>query len=258
LKIATWNVNSLNVRLPHVLDWLETNPVEVLCLQELKLTDEKFPVAALKQAGYSAYFHGQKTYNGVALLVRDAENLTIEIVAKNNPHFADPQARLIAAKIGEVIVVSAYFPNGQALDSDKFVYKMAWLTALTPWLAELQQQAPVVLAGDFNITTDDLDVYDPVALQGTIHCSDQERAHLDALKALGLVDSFRVFAQAEKSYSWWDYRQAAFRRNMGLRIDYVYVDSRLTPHLSACEIDKGPRKWEQPSDHTPVIATLLF
>ena len=253
MQLATWNVNSLAVRLPQVLAWLALNPVDVLVLQETKLSDDKFPQAAIEAAGYRAQWHGQKTYNGVALLSRGE----VEAVVKNIPGHDDPQARVIAATVGGVRVIGAYFPNGQAPDSDKFQYKMQWLDALRGWLArELAAHPRLVLTGDFNIAPEDRDVFDPELLRGTIHCTDEERAHFRALLGLGLVDAFRLFEQPAKSWSWWDYRNLAFRRNQGLRIDHVLVSEALQPEVSACVIDKLPRKNERPSDHAPVLLTL--
>jgi exodeoxyribonuclease-3 len=198
-------------------------------------------------------FFGQKTYNGVALISK----YPITDVVHNIPGFADDMARVITGTVNGVRVVGAYFPNGQAPDSDKFVYKMAWLTALHQWLKnELTRFDKLVLMGDFNITVDDRDVWDPVALAGTIHCTDEERAHFQQLIDLGMVDAFRMFEQADKSYSWWDYREFAFRRNRGLRIDHILVSNGLKPIVTACEIDKAPRKNERPSDHTPVVVSL--
>lgn len=262
MKLATWNVNSLAVRLPQLLDWLLANPVDALVLQETKLTDDKFPHADLMAAGYSAQWFGQKTYNGVALLTRADTTQAISDVVKNIPEFDDDQARVIAgtvthAALGAVRVVGGYFPNGQAPDSDKFVYKMAWLKALNTWLAqELQQHPHVVLMGDFNIAPTDADVYDPVAWQGQIHCTDEERAHFQGLLDLGMVDAFRLFEQPPKPWSWWDYRNLAFRKNQGLRIDHILVSEALKPRVQACSVDKAPRKNERPSDHAPVVVTL--
>ena len=257
MKLATWNVNSLTVRLPQVLDWLsaqnEHGGMDVLALQETKTTDDKFPKAEIEAAGYHVAFFGQKTYNGVALIAKHP----ITEVVHNIPDFADEMARVITATVNGVRVVGAYFPNGQAPDSDKFVYKMAWLNALQAFIKdELTRHDKLVLMGDFNITWDDLDVWDPVALAGTIHCTDEERAHLKALLDLGLTDAFRLFEQAPKSYSWWDYREFAFKRNRGLRIDHILVSSALVKSVTACVIDKAPRKNERPSDHTPVVVTL--
>lgn len=253
MKIATWNVNSLKVRLPHVLQWLAENPVDVLCLQETKLTDDKFPAAELEAAGYHSAWTGQKTYNGVAILSRHP----IEDVVKNNPRFEDEQQRLIAATINGIRIVCAYFPNGQSLDSDKYQYKLRWLDALHDWLAdELKSHGNLALLGDYNIAPEDRDVHDPVAWQGQVLVSEPERAVFRRLQDLGLKDAFRLFEQPEKLYSWWDYRMMAFRRNMGLRIDHILLSPALASRCTECIIDKAPRKWEQPSDHTPVVATL--
>ncbi|MDP3699287.1 MAG: exodeoxyribonuclease III [Hylemonella sp.] len=253
MKLATWNVNSLTVRLPQVLDWLAANPVDVLALQELKLTDEKFPHDAFTAAGYQAECFGQKTYNGVALLTRSP----MSAVVRNIPGFEDEMARVISATVNGVRVIGAYFPNGQEPGSDKFAYKMRWLKALHGWVAtELLASPKLVLMGDYNITFDDADVWDPVGLKDSIHCTEEERAHLRALTALGLHDSLRLFPQPEKSYSWWDYRDFAFRRNRGLRIDHILVSDALKPSVSACSIDKAPRKNERPSDHAPVTVAL--
>ena len=255
MKLATWNVNSLTVRLPQVLDWLAANPVDVLALQELKLTDDKFPFDALAQAGYHAECFGQKTYNGVALLSRAPAT---EVV-RNIPGFSDDMARVISGTVNGVRVVGAYFPNGQEPGSDKFDYKMNWLKGLRDWLrTELAVHPQLVLMGDYNITFDDADVYDPVALQDTIHCTEDERYHLRALLALGLHDAFRLFEQPEKSYSWWDYRHFALRRNHGLRIDHILVSHALKPLVTACLIDKKPRHNERPSDHAPVLVELTL
>ena len=253
MKLATWNVNSLAVRLPQVLEWLAAHPVEVLVLQETKLSDDKFPHAEIESAGYRVQFHGQKTYNGVALLSRgDATDLV-----RNIPGFDDAQARVIAGTVDGVRTIGAYFPNGQAPDSDKFVYKMRWLQALQDWVRdELARHPALVLMGDYNIAPEDRDVYDPVAWAGQIHCTPEERAHFQALVGLGLVDAFRLFEQPPKSWSWWDYRNLAFRRNQGLRIDHILVSTALQPRVLACTIDKLPRKNERPSDHAPVVVEL--
>jgi len=253
MKLATWNVNSLKVRLPQVLQWLESSPVDVLCLQETKLTDDKFPVAEIEAAGYQVVFTGQKTYNGVAILSRHP----ITEVVKNNPLFPDEQQRIISATIEGMRIVCAYVPNGQAVGSDKYDYKLRWLEAFIQWLeAELQQFPSLAVLGDYNIAPADADVHDPAAWQDQVLVSAPERAAFERLCAMPLADAFRLFPQAEKLYSWWDYRQMAFRRNRGLRIDHILLSSALAQRCSACEIDKLPRKWEQPSDHTPVIATL--
>jgi exodeoxyribonuclease-3 len=253
MKLATSNVNSLKVRLPQLLEWLSTSPVDVLCLQETKLTDDKFPVAEINAAGYQVAFTGQKTYNGVAILSR----YPIQNVVKNNPLFDDEQQRVISATIEGMRIVCAYIPNGQAVGTDKYEYKLRWLDALTRWLSdELKAHPALALLGDYNIAPGDADVYDPVEWAGQVLCSDSERAAFERLVALGLQDAFRMFPQAEKLYSWWDYRQMAFRRNRGLRIDHILLSAPLAARCTACEIDKLPRKWEQPSDHTPVVATL--
>lgn len=253
MKIATWNVNSLKVRLPHVLQWLAENPVDVLGLQETKTTDDKFPVAEIEAAGYQVAFSGQKTYNGVALLSRHP----IADVVKNNPHFADEQQRLIAGTVNGVRVICAYIPNGQSLDSDKYQYKLKWLAGLQTWLAEERQAHPqLALVGDYNIAPEDRDVHDPVAWQGNVLVSEPERDAFQRMLSLDFKDAFRLFEQPEKAFSWWDYRQMAFRRNMGLRIDHILLSAPLAARCSSCVIDKVPRKWEQPSDHTPVVATV--
>ncbi|MEO7493463.1 MAG: exodeoxyribonuclease III [Massilia sp.] len=255
MKIATWNVNSLKVRLPHMLQWLAENPVDVLCLQETKLTDDKFPVAEINAAGYQVVFSGQKTYNGVAILSR----LPITDVVKNNPLFPDEQQRILAATIDGVRIISAYVPNGQTVDSDKYVYKLAWLASLRDWLAgEMATHDKLAILGDYNIAPEERDVHDPAEWVGQVLFSEKEKAALTALIDLGLTDSFRLFEQAEKSYSWWDYRQLAFRRNRGLRIDHILLSASLTKGCTACVIDRAPRKWEQPSDHAPVVATIEF
>lgn len=253
MKLATWNVNSLSVRLPQVLDWLAANPVDVLALQELKMTDDKFPTEAFTEVGYHSVCFGQKTYNGVALISREP----VQDVVRNIPGFEDDMARVITGTLNGVRVVGAYFPNGQEPGSDKFEYKMEWLAGLRRWLKEeLVRHPQLVLMGDFNITTDAADVWDPINLEGTIHCTDEERYELEAIKALGLVDTHRLFPQAPKSFSWWDYRNMAFRRKQGLRIDYVLASQALVPRATACVIDTAPRKNERPSDHAPVVLSL--
>ena len=257
-QIATWNVNSLSIRLPQVVDWLAANPVDALCLQELKLTDEKFPHAALEAIGYTSAVFGQKTYNGVAILSRTA----VRDVAKNITGFADEQSRVIAATIatqqGDVRIINGYFVNGQEPGSDKFAYKMKWLDGLNAMVRnELGASNKLVLVGDFNITFDDRDTYDAEGLRETIHHTTAERNHFKALLALGMTDAFRMFEQPEKSYSWWDYREFAFRRNRGLLIDRVLVSDTLKPTVTSCVIDKLPRKNERPSDHTPVVVTFI-
>ncbi|HET9822769.1 MAG TPA: exodeoxyribonuclease III [Burkholderiaceae bacterium] len=253
MKLATWNVNSLAVRLPQLLDWLAAQQPDAIVLQETKLTDDKFPAAELGAAGWRAQWFGQKTYNGVALLSK-AEAVD---VVRNIPGFADPSARVIAGSVGGLRVVGAYFPNGQAPGSDKFEYKMQWLRALRDWLRdELAAHPKLVLMGDFNIAPEDRDVHDPVAWAGQIHCTDEEREHFRRLVALGLVDAFRLFEQPPRCWSWWDYRNLAFRKNQGLRIDHILVGSALQGAVRECAIDKAPRRNERPSDHAPVWVTL--
>ena len=255
MQLATWNVNSLTVRLPQVLDWLAANPVDVLVLQETKMTDDKFPAAAFLAAGYNAQWFGQKTYNGVALLTRQA--LPVVDVVKNIPGFTDEFARVITATVDDIRVIGAYFPNGQEPGSDKFDYKMNWLRGLRDWLKiELAAHPKLVVMGDFNITFDDDDVWDPVKLEGTIHCTEEERYQLRALVALGLTDAHRLFAHPPKSFSWWDYRNMAFRRKQGLRIDHILLSPTLAKLATTCEIDIAPRRNERPSDHAPVVVTV--
>ena len=253
MRLATWNVNSLKVRLPHVLDWLTTNPVDVLCLQETKQPDSDFPQAELQAAGYYSVFSGQKTYNGVAILSRvPASDTQMGI-----PDFADEQKRVIAASVGDIRVVSIYVPNGQSVDSDKYHYKLSWLAALCDWLKdELVRYPRLALLGDYNIAPEDRDVYDPKAWEGNVLVSDPERQQFRNLLQLGLRDGFRLFEQPDKSYSWWDYRMMAFRRNRGLRIDHILISEPLIPLCKSCVVDNAPRKLERPSDHTPVVMKL--
>lgn len=258
IKLATWNVNSLNVRLPHVLDWLRENPMDVLCLQETKQEDSKFPYADLKNAGYHAIHSGQKTYNGVAILsTREMTNITHGMA-----NFEDEQKRVISATIIDnsgngLRVVCVYVVNGQEVDSEKYAYKMRWLTALNAWLAEELKKYPnLIVFGDFNIAPEDRDCHDPKAWEGQVLVSPKERAHFQRLLSLGLHDSFRLFEQADKSFSWWDYRMMGFRRNFGMRIDHILVSNPLKEKCKSCIIDKAPRKLERPSDHTPVVLIL--
>ncbi|GAC1406594.1 MAG: exodeoxyribonuclease III [Burkholderiaceae bacterium] len=253
MKLATWNVNSLKVRLPQVLQWLAENPIDVLCLQETKLTDDKFPVAEFEAAGFRVAYTGQKTYNGVAIV----STLPITEVVKNNPHFADAQQRLLSATVAGVRIICAYAPNGQSIDSDKYQYKLAWLDALHDWLVEeLAAHPRLATLGDYNIAPADRDVHDPAAWAGQVLVSEPERAAFQKLTGLGMADAFRMFEQADKLFSWWDYRQMGFRRNLGLRIDHVLLSPALAARCTACVIDRVPRKHDQPSDHTPVIATI--
>jgi len=253
LKLATWNVNSLNVRLPHVLDWLKENPIEVLCLQETKQEDSKFPYAELQEIGYIAAHNGQKTYNGVAILSKHEMTDVVHGIA----NFDDEQKRVISATINGIRVVCVYIVNGQEVDSEKYEYKMRWLTALNNWLVgELQKYPNLILLGDYNIAPEDRDCHDPAAWEGQILVSPREREHFQKLLQLGLNDSFRLFEQADKQFSWWDYRMMGFRRNFGMRIDHILVSDALKNKCESCTIDKAPRKLERPSDHTPVIVTL--
>ena len=253
MKLVTWNVNSLKVRLPHVLKWLAENPVEVLCLQETKQTDDDFPQAELLAAGYHSIFSGQKTYNGVAILSR----IPASDVQYGIPGYSDEQKRVIAATFNDVRVVCAYVPNGQSVDSDKYYYKLGWLSALRDWLRdELVRHPRLVALGDYNIAPEDRDVHDPVAWQGNVLVSEAERIQFQNLLKLGLRDCFRLFEQPEKSYTWWDYRMMAFRRNHGVRIDHILVSEPLAALCKSCVIDKAPRKLERPSDHAPVVAEL--
>lgn len=263
MQFATWNVNSLTVRLPQVIEWLTTNPVDVLGLQELKMVDEKFPLQAFMDVGYKASFFGQKTYNGVALLTKTE----VTNVVKNIPDFVDEQSRVISATVaskhGDIRVINGYFVNGNAPGTDKFEYKMSWLRAMRDYLrGELEANPRVVVMGDFNITFDDSDSWDPEGLHETIHHTTEERHHLNALLALGFVDTHRLMhaelavEKKDKLFSWWDYRDFGFKRNRGLRIDYVLASEALKQNVTSCEIDKAPRKNERPSDHTPVVMTL--
>ncbi|NHQ84613.1 exodeoxyribonuclease III [Iodobacter sp. HSC-16F04] len=256
MQIVTWNVNSLKVRLPQVLEWLAANPdVTALCLQETKMEDVNFPRAEIEAAGFHVVFAGQKTYNGVAIIAREA----LSDVVVNIPGFVDHQVRLIAATVKEVRLVCAYIPNGQSLDSEKYPYKLAWLEALTQWLkTEMASHEKLALLGDYNIAPQDIDVHDPAKWEGQVLVSEPERAAFQALLDLGLTDSYRLFDQPEKSFSWWDYRGFGFRKNAGMRIDHILLSKKLVPLCSACVIDREPRKNERPSDHTPVIASLTI
>jgi exodeoxyribonuclease III len=251
LRIATWNVNSLRVRLPQVLAWLERVAVDVLAMQETKLTDPDFPRAEFAALGYQALYSGQKTYNGVALLSR----WPLTQVLTDIPGFEDPARRVLAASTGQLRVVNLYVPNGQTVDSDKYRYKLRWLEALAGWLGrELHGGGRLVVLGDFNIAPEDRDVHDPAAWVGSVHVSEPERASLRRLLDLGLIDVFRRFEQPPETFSWWDYRMGAFRRNLGLRIDLVLAQPELAGACTACSVDREPRRAERPSDHAPVIA----
>lgn len=252
-QVATWNVNSLRVRLPHLAEWLAANPVDVMALQETKLPDADFPAADLQALGWNSACSGQRTYNGVAILSR---NPATDVVA-GIPGFDDEQRRVLAVSLGSLRVIDVYVPNGQTVGSDKFAYKLRWLDALREYVAaELRRYPHLVVLGDFNVAPEDRDVHDPSAWEGSVHVSPPERAALQALLGAGLTDCFRLFEQPEKSFSWWDYRMMAFRRNAGLRIDLILASSALAQKCGACHIDKAPRKLERPSDHTPVVASF--
>ena len=253
MKIATWNINSLRVRLPHVLRWLESQRPDVLALQETKLPDPDFPAEAFTRLGYHAAFSGQPAYNGVALLARAP--LTVEATAL--PDFDDAQKRVLFAHLGEVHILNLYVPNGQSLDSDKYQYKLQWLKQLNRWLTRLLREHPqLVVLGDFNIAPEDRDVYDPKAWEGGVLVSAAERAAFRSLLEQGLQDSFRLLHQEGGHYSWWDYRAAAFRRNLGLRIDHILLSPALARRCLGTYMDREPRGWERPSDHVPVITML--
>jgi len=251
MRIATWNVNSLRVRLPQLRGWLERTPVDVLALQETKLPDEDFPHAELAALGYHVLYSGEKTYNGVALLTRwPATGVITDI-----PGFADTHRRVLAVTSGGVRIINLYVPNGQAVGSEKYEYKLRWLAALSNWMREeLRTAGPLIALGDFNIAPEDRDVHDPAAWVGAVHVSEPERAALRALLSLGLVDVFRRFEQPPLTFTWWDYRMLAFRRNHGLRIDLLLANAALASVCTACGVDSEPRRAERPSDHAPVIA----
>ena len=251
MKIATWNVNSLKVRLEQVQNWLQESQPDILCLQETKTEDANFPLAALQQSGYEVVFSGQKTYNGVAIISKHA----LTDVQYGLPNFDDAQKRVIAATVNGVRVICVYIPNGESVDSDKYQYKLSWLAALQAWLKDEMQRYPkLALLGDYNIAPEDRDVHDPVAWAGKVLCSEPERAAFRVMQQLGLRDAFRLFEQPEKTYSWWDYRMMGFRRNHGMRIDHILLSEAVA--CTACSIDKAPRKLERPSDHTPVWAEI--
>ncbi len=251
MKIASWNVNSLKVRLPQVLDWMEHQRPDVLGLQETKLTDDKFPIEAIEAAGCHVAFAGQPTYNGVALIAREEP---LDVVTEI-PGFLDEQRRVIAATVGDVRVINLYVVNGKEVGSDKYDYKLRWIEAVHNWIAdELTRHDKLVVMGDFNIAPDDRDVHDPEAWHEKILCSTPEREALKRMLDLGLHDSFRLFEQPEATFSWWDYRAAAFRRGLGLRIDLVLCSDALKPVCATSYVDAEPRRNERPSDHAPVVA----
>lgn len=253
MRIASWNVNSLKVRLPQVLDWLAKEQPDALCLQELKLEDANFPKTPIEAAGYACAFSGQKTYNGVAILARTApENVVCGIDG-----FEDPQRRVISADVAGVRLVCAYVPNGQSVDSDKYGYKLGWLAAFCTWLErEMTRYPRIAVLGDYNIAPEDRDVHDPKAWEGQVLVSGPERDAFRRLTALGFRDGFRLFEQPEKSYTWWDYRMNGFKRNLGLRIDHILLSPALATRCTACSIDIEPRRNERPSDHAPVLAEI--
>ena len=255
MKLATWNVNSLKMRLPRLLDWLAAQQPDALGLQETKTEDSKFPAMELAAAGYSAAFSGQKTYNGVAILTRQpATDVRVDM-----PEFSDDHKRVIAATIGDVRFVCFYVPNGQAVDSDKYQYKLRWLAAATAYLRhELARHPRLAVVGDINIAPEDRDVHDPDLWRGQVLCTDAERAAFADWLALGLKDAFRLFDQPPKTFSWWDYRMLAFPKNNGLRIDHILLSPALASACSACYVDRAQRKGEKPSDHAPVIAELAL
>ena len=255
MRIATWNINSLKMRLPHVLDWLARNPVDVLALQETKLTDDKFPAAELEAAGYAAHFIGQRTYNGVAILTRAAVAVT-DVVA-DIPGFEDDQKRVLSATVDGVRVVCVYVPNGQSVGTDKYAYKLRWMAALAAWLrGEVAAHPRLVVVGDYNVAPEDRDIHDPKVWDGQVMCSAPEREAFQAVASLGLVDAFRLFDQPEKSFTWWDYRMLGFQKGRGLRIDHILVSAAMKDACTACTIDRNERKKPQPSDHAPVLATF--
>ena len=253
MRLATWNVNSLKVRLPQVLDWLKLYQPDVLCLQETKLEDANFPVQDIQDAGYQALYSGQKTYNGVAILSRIAANNAITSI----PGFEDPQKRVLAANVGGLRIVCLYVPNGQSVGSDKYQYKLSWLAAATSWLKqELAAKPRIIVVGDFNIAPEDRDVHDPKAWEGQVLVSAPERKAFQDLAGIGLKDAFRLFEQPGQSFTWWDYRMNAFKRKMGMRIDHILMSEDLTKICRSCNVDIEPRKSERPSDHAPVWADL--
>ncbi len=255
MKIATWNVNSLNVRLPHVLAWLQEHQPDVLALQEIKCENEKFPYDDMRELGYQVVVSGQKTYNGVAILSK-AKPVDDSIVLQF-PHFLDEQRRILGAKINDVFILNLYVPNGAAVATDKYLYKLEWLRHLCAFIQQCAHQNIVIL-GDFNIAPADEDVHEPLLWKDQVLVSQPERAAWQQLLDLGFVDCYRHAPQGDTRFSWWDYRQAAFRRDMGLRIDHILASKAMAENLQGCFIDKTPRAWERPSDHAPVMATFLL
>jgi exodeoxyribonuclease III len=253
VRIATWNVNSLRIRLPHLLDWLRSQQPELMCLQETKTEDHSFPLAEIQAAGYQAVYCGQKAYNGVAILARSA----LTDVQHGIPAFRDDPKRVIAATVGDIRVLCLYAPNGEAPGTEKYAYKLRWYEALTAWLAlELERRPRLAVLGDLNIAPEPRDVHDPKRWEGKIHFSDPERAAFRDMLKVGLKDAFRLFSQPEKQFTWWDYRLNAFQRGWGLRIDHVLLSPELAAACKGCGIDTEPRKRERPSDHAPVTVEL--
>jgi exodeoxyribonuclease III len=256
LKITTWNVNSLTARMQRTENWLRANQVDVLCLQELKMENEKFPHAMFEALGYRAEAFGQKTYNGVAIIAKN-ELPAFTDVQRGIPEFDDVQSRVIAATIGDVRVICLYVVNGQEVGSEKFAYKLRWLEACTHWLErECANHEKLVVVGDFNIAPTDADVHDPKAWEGQVLCTPEERGYFERWTAMGLADTFRKFDQPPKTFSWWDYRMLAFPKNNGMRIDHVLATPAMASKCTACEVDRSERKGEKPSDHAPVTATF--
>lgn len=251
MKIVSWNVNSLSVRLLQLLDWAEQNHPDIICLQETKTTDEKFPLAEIKAAGFEAVFAGQKAYNGVAILSRHKfADVTIDL-----PNFSDQPKRLLAVTINNLRMVNVYVPNGQSVGADKYIYKLNWLHALRDYLHEQLITYPqLVIVGDFNIAPEDQDVHDPKAWEGSVLVSEEERTLLHEIMQLGLHDTFRLFNQPPQTFSWWDYRTNALRRNAGLRLDLILASEALSKKCTSSKIDKLARSSERPSDHAPVLA----
>ena len=255
--LATWNVNSLNVRLPHLLDWLATHAPDIVCLQETKMADEAFPHDELAAAGYASIVSGQKTYNGVAVLTRVPRAASMDDVVTGIPGFPDEQKRILAVTVGDARIVCLYVPNGQSVGSDKYAYKLRWMESLTSWLKEeLVKHPRLAVLGDFNVAPEERDVHDPKRWENSVLFSPKERAALQAVMAAGLTDAFRLFDQPERSFSWWDYRLLSFQKKRGLRIDHILVSPALARECTGCVIDVEPRKLERPSDHAPVIATF--
>ncbi|MFB2891369.1 exodeoxyribonuclease III [Aerosakkonemataceae cyanobacterium BLCC-F50] len=262
MKIATWNVNSVRTRLEQVTNWLQENPVDVLCLQETKVVDDLFPIAAFESLGYQAYISGQKSYNGVALISRqplqEVSKGFARILGENIAENFDEQKRVITGVIGDIRVVNLYVPNGSAVGSEKYEYKLKWLIVLREYLQNLLEKTPnnLCICGDFNVALEDIDIHNPKGRETKIMATDLERQSLKTVLELGLIDVFRKFTSEGGHYSWWDYRTGGFKRNWGWRIDHIYLTPSLCDRATNCTIDIEPRKLTQPSDHTPVIVTL--